>query len=145
VPLNWEQYPTIAGLLSAPEAALRQIHGVTAVGMSDSLPPMAGTMDAVKRIWRLQASPLRCWNGRIRGLAAVTPVKNFPCCKFQSLKVRFYPGGRGSKEGFVIVSKELPRACFLDSNAFGQHIEHSVLTPNRMPGPVYRSQELRQM
>jgi len=40
VPLNWEQYPSgLQDFYLRAEAALRQIPGVTAVGMSDSLPP----------------------------------------------------------------------------------------------------------
>jgi len=41
------------------EAALRQIPGVTAVGMSDSLPPMAGTMDCRYADLEVAGKPLR--------------------------------------------------------------------------------------
>ena len=66
VPLNWEQYPSgLQDFYLRAEAALRQIPGVTAVGMSDSLPP-DGWHDGCRGC---RQAPCACRNGRICGLA----------------------------------------------------------------------------
>jgi len=76
---------------------------------------------------------------------SVTP-DYFRVLQIQSLKVPVLPRRNGAqRKGFVIVSKELAARMFPDSNAIGQHIEHSVFNPYRMPGRFTRSQALRQM
>ncbi|MGD0737355.1 MAG: ABC transporter permease [Terracidiphilus sp.] len=139
VPLNWEQYPNgLQDFYLRAEAALRQIPGVTAVGMSDSLPPdgwhdgcrytdlevvgqppaPAGVSEAV--IWR-----------------SVTP-DYFHVLQIPILQGRgFTEEERVAKEGFVILSAALAARMFPEGNAIGQHIEHSVFHPYRMPGSIY--------
>ena len=139
VPLNWEQYPSgLQDFYLRAEAALRQIPGVTAVGMSDSLPP-DGWHDGC-RYADLEVAgkpPAPAGTGGSVVWRSVTPDY------FRVLQIPIVEGPgftqeeRGSKEGFVIVSKELAARMFPDSNAIGQHIEHSVFNPYRMPGPVY--------
>jgi predicted permease len=139
VPLNWEQYPNgLQDFYLRAEAALRQIPGVTAVGMSDSLPP-DGWHDGC-RYADLEVAgkpPAPAGTGGSVVWRSVTPDY------FRVLQIPIVEGPgftqeeRGSKEGFVIVSKELAARMFPDSNAIGQHIEHSVFNPYRMPGPVY--------
>jgi predicted permease len=139
VPLNWEQSPNgLQDFYLRAEAALRQIPGVTAVGMSDSLPP-DGWHDGC-RYADLEVAgkpPAPAGTGGSVVWRSVTPDY------FRVLQIPIVEGPgftqeeRGSKEGFVIVSKELAARMFPDSNAIGQHIEHSVFNPYRMPGPVY--------
>jgi hypothetical protein len=72
VPLNWERYPkgTVDFYLRA-EAALRRLPGVTAVGMSNSLPPdgwHGGTRYSDLEVVGKAPTPAGAW--RRRGVAA---------------------------------------------------------------------------
>jgi predicted permease len=139
VPLNWEQYPSgLQDFYLRAEAALRQIPGVTAVGMSDSLPP-DGWHDGC-RYADLEVAgkpPAPAGVGGSVVWRSVTPdyfhVLHIPILQGRG----FTEEERGSKEGFVILSAALAARMFPDGNAIGQHIEHSVFNPYRMPGPVY--------
>jgi predicted permease len=139
VPLNWEQYPSgLQDFYLRAEAALRQIPGVTAVGMSDSLPP-DGWHDGC-RYADLEVAgkpPAPAGTGGSVVWRSVTPdyfhVLHIPILQGRG----FTEEERGSKEGFVILSAALAARMFPDGNAIGQHIEHSVFNPYRMPGPVY--------
>jgi predicted permease len=139
VPLNWEQYPSgLQDFYLRAEAALRQIPGVTAVGMSDSLPP-DGWHDGC-RYADLEVAgkpPAPAGAGGSVVWRSVTPdyfhVLHIPILQGRG----FTEEERGSKEGFVILSAALAARMFPDGNAIGQHIEHSVFNPYRMPGPVY--------
>jgi predicted permease len=139
VPLNGERYPagTVDFYLRA-EKAFRGLPGVTAVGMSDSLPPDGWRQDT--RYADLEVvgkPPTAAGVGGSVVWRLVTPDY------FRALQIPIVAGRdfseeeRGLDEHLAIVSKELAARLFPDGHALGQHIEHPVFLPYRQPGPVY--------
>lgn len=139
VPLNWERYPkgTVDFYLRA-EAAFRQLPGVTAVGMSNSLPP--GGLHAGSRYSELEAEgqpPTPAGVGGAVTWRQVTPDY------FRALQIPIVEGRdfseeeRGLDQHLAIVSKDLAARMFPDGHAIGRHIMHELFNPYRQAGPVY--------
>jgi predicted permease len=139
VPLNWERYPkgTVDFYLRA-EAAFRRLPGVTAVGMSNSLPPdgwHGGSRYSDLEV--VGQPPTPSGVGESVVWREVTPGY------FRALQVPIVEGRdfseeeRGLDEHLAILSRELAVRLFPDGNAVGQHIERAVFLPYRQPGPVY--------
>jgi putative ABC transport system permease protein len=137
VPLNGDRYPHgLVDLYLRAEQQFRNLPGVTAVGMSDSLPP-AG------------------WTGH-RGLADLQVAGRPPISErvpvvwrkvtpdyFRALAIPIAAGRNFSEQEratdlrLCIVSKNLAAILFPGGNAVGQKIEDVVYLPYRQPGPVY--------
>jgi putative ABC transport system permease protein len=139
VPLNWEQYP--AGFQDfnfRAEVALRQIPGVTAVGMSDSLPPdgwHGGGHYADLQVVGRPPTP----KGGDRPVVwrKVTP-DYFRVLQIPLIEGRdFHEDERSTDQHLVIVSKDLAARMFPDGNAVGQRFEQAEFRPYRVPGTVY--------
>jgi predicted permease len=139
VPVNWERYP--AGLQDfylRAEAALRQIPGVSAVGMSNSLPPDGwhdGSRYADLEV--VGTPPTAAGMGGSVVWRSVTPdyfrVLQIPIVEGRD----FSEEERGLDQHLAIVSRELAARLFPDGNALGQRVEHAVFLPYRQAGPVY--------
>jgi predicted permease len=139
VPLNWERYP--AGLQDfylRAETAFRRLPGVTAVGMSDSLPPDGwhnGSRYADLEV--VGRPPTAAGMGGSVVWRSVTPDY------FHALQIPIVEGlnfgesERGLDEHLAIVSKDLATQLFPAGDALGSHVEHAVFLPYRQPGPVY--------
>jgi len=139
VPLNWERYPSgIVDFYLRAEKAFRILPGVTAVGMSDSLPPDGWHQST--RYAELEVAgkpPVPPGVGESVVWRLVTPDY------FRALQVPIVAGRNFSEQEraldqhLAILSKDLAARMFPDGNALGQHIEHPEFRPYRQPGPVY--------
>jgi predicted permease len=120
------------------EAAFRQIPGVTAVGMSNSLPP--GGPHAGSRYSELEAegsAPTPAGTGGSVAWRSVTP-DYFRALQIPILQGRnFSDEERGLDEHLAILSKDLAARLFPDGNAVGRHVMHELFNPYREAGPVY--------
>jgi len=139
VPLNWERYPkgTVDFYLRA-EAIFRRLPGVTAVGMSNSLPPdgwHGGTRYSDLEV--VGKAPTPAGAGGAVVWRQVTPDY------FRALQVPIVAGRdfseeeRGMDQHLAILSRDLAARLFPDGDAIGQHIEHEQFNPYRQAGPVY--------
>jgi len=144
VPLNWERYlrgQAYMDFYLRVEAALRRLPGVTAVGMTDSLPPDAKSWHGGRRIadifvdGKASAGPE---SGGSVIARKVTPVY------FRVLQIPIVQGRgfteeeRNSTGDFLILSKLLAARLFPQCNAIGQHIKFANYLPYfTLNGPVY--------
>jgi putative ABC transport system permease protein len=139
VPLNWERYPngTVDFYLRA-EAALRQLPGVTAVGMSNSLPPdgwRGGTRYSELEVVGKPPTPSGAGGAVV--WRVVTP-DYFRALQIPIVQGRdFSEGERGVEGHLAILSRDLAARLFPGGDAIGQHIEHPEFNPYRQAGPVY--------
>ncbi|MGD0630613.1 MAG: FtsX-like permease family protein [Terracidiphilus sp.] len=137
VPLYGE-YPNAVDFNLHAEKAFRALPGVTAVGMTNSL-------------------PLDGWHGGSRysdlQVAGKPPVPDgvggsvvwrmVTANYFRALQIPIVQGRnfseeeRGTDVHLAILSKELAARMFPQGDAIGQRIEHAVFLPYRQPGPVY--------
>ena len=114
------------------EAALRRLPGITAVGLSDSLPPGGWHNGSWSGMMAVAGKPLSA-DGASNPLAWrwVTPdyfrVLNIPIVQGQN----FTEEERNSSEHFIILSKLLAARLFPGENPLGQHIQPG---PDK-PGP----------
>jgi len=139
VPLNWERYPHGTGdFFLRAEAAFRQLPGVTAVGVSTSLPP--GGWHGSTGLPELEVVGRPPVPNRVREEVVwrtVTPDY------FRALQVPIVEGRnfteeeRGTDVHLAILSKQLAATLFPAGDAVGQHIEHPEFNPYRQPGPVF--------
>ena len=144
VPLNWERYPSGQAYLDfylRVEAALRGLPGVTAVGMTDSLPPDAKSWHGGRRIadifvgGKATSAP---GSGESVVVRKVTPgyfnVLQIPIVQGHG----FTEEERNSTGDFLIMSKLLAMRLFPEGNAVGQHIKFANYLPYfSLDGPVY--------
>ncbi len=141
VPLSWERYPSgYQDFYLRAEAAFRQIPGVTAVGMSNSVPPDADSWHGGFRFSELMVpgkSPAPSGVGGSVVSRMVTP-DYFRALQIPILQGRnFTEAERTSKDNFVILSTDLAARLFARENPIGRRIEHSEFRPYRVAGPVY--------
>jgi len=139
VPLNWEHYPTgTVDFHLRAEAALRHLPGVTAVGMSDSLPP-DGWHDAIRLSdLDVQGSPRApASDAGYSVWRRVTPDY------FRALQIPIVEGRnfteeeRGLDKHLAILSRGLAARLFPGGNAIGKLIERWEFNPYRKAGPVF--------
>jgi predicted permease len=139
VPLNWERYPkgTMDFYLRA-EAAFRQLPGVTAVGMSNSIPPdgwHGGTRYSELEVVGKPPTP--------NGVGGAVVWRVVTPGYFRALQIPILEGRnfseeeRGLDQHLAILSQDLAARLFPGGDAIGQHIEHAEFNPIRQPGPVY--------
>ena len=141
VPLNWEHYPS--GYLDfylRAEAALRRLPGVTAIGMSDSLPPGGNGWHRENGYSDLVVEgkpPTPAGTGGNIITRIVTPGY------FRVLQIPILAGPgfseeeRNSSDHFAILSKELAARMYPQMNPIGQHFEHQEFRPYLIHGPVF--------
>jgi putative ABC transport system permease protein len=143
VPLSWESYSDPSGYQDfylRAEKAFRQIPGVTAVGMSNSLPPDADSWHGGFRYSELSVvgkPPAPDGVGGSVVCRIVTPDY------FRALQIPIFEGRnfseteRSSKENSVILSRDLAERMFPEGDPIGKHIQQAEFRPYRVPGTVY--------
>jgi predicted permease len=144
VPLNWERYTTDQAYLDffgRAEAALRRLPGVTAVGISDSLPPDGNSWHNGGRFDDLFVA------GRPRtpaGTGGTVVERSVTPDYFRVLQIPIQEGRgfteeeRNSSGDFMILSKLLAARLFPQGDAVGQHIQLPTYRPYfALNGPVY--------
>jgi predicted permease len=144
VPLNWQRYATDQAyfdFFARAEASLRRLPGITAVGMSDSLPPDGNSWHNGGRFADLFVT------GRPRPAAAVggsVVERSVTPGYFRVLQIPIVEGPgfteeeRSSNGDFMVLSKQLAAQLFPDGNAVGQHIQLPTYRPYfALNGPVY--------
>ena len=141
VPLNWERYSSgYQDFYLQAETAFRQIPGVTAVGMSNSVPPDADSWHGGFRYSELSIAgkpPMPDGVGGSVVCRVVTP-DYFRVLQIPILEGRnFSEMERNSKENPVILSRDLANRLFPQGNAIGKHVGQAEFRPYRVPGPVY--------
>jgi predicted permease len=139
VPLNWERYPSGTGdFYLRAETSFRQLPGVSAVGMSNSLPP--GGWHGATGLPELEVVGRPPTPARVREEVVwrtVTP-DYFRALQIQIVEGRnFTEEERGADVHLAILSRQLAATLFPEGDAIGQHIEHPEFNPYRQPGPVY--------
>jgi predicted permease len=144
VPLNWERYPSGQAYMSfylRVEAALRRLPGVTAVGMTDSLPPDANSWHGGRRY----ADIFLTGRPRIpQGTGGSVVARLVTPDYFRVLQIPIVQGRgfteeeRNSSADFIIVSKLLAARLFPTGDAIGQHIQFANYVPYfSLDGPVF--------
>ena len=137
VPLYGE-YPNRLDFNLRAEKAFRALPGVTAVGMSNSLPPDGWHGEA--RYAELEVAGRPPTPSGVGGNVVwrmVTPDY------FRALEIPIVQGRNFSEEErgvdghLAILSRDLAARLFPNGNVIGQHIEHPVFLPYRQPGPVF--------
>ena len=139
VPLNWERYPAgTRDFYLRAEAAFRQLPGVTAVGISNSLPP--GGPHAGSRYSEFEVegkAPTPAGAGGSVAWRQVTPDY------FRVLRIPIVEGAnfseqeRGLNQHLAILSKDLAARFFPEGHVVGRHVMHEMFNPYRQAGPVY--------
>ena len=138
VPLNGERHP--AGFLDfylRAEAALRRLPGVSAVGMTDSLPPIGGQGMRYSELRVVGRTPTPGGRGGTLAVRHVTPDY------FRAFQIPIVNGAgftdaeRNSKDHFMILSRELAARMFPGEDPVGNHVEVAVFNPYLAPGPIY--------
>jgi predicted permease len=140
VPLNHERYPS--GYLDfylRAEVALRALPGVTAVGMSDSVPPDGDSWHGGTRYSELLVP------GRERtppGIGGTVVTRKVTPGYFHVLQIPIVAGAgftekeRNQNVKLMVLSKELAARMFPQGNAVGQKIESAQFNPTFVHGPV---------
>jgi predicted permease len=123
------------------EAALRRLPGITAVGMSDSLPPDANSWHGGTRyadIFVAGKPSTPAGTGGTVVIRAVTPEY------FRALQIPVVEGRGFSEEERrlsdhpIILSRMLAARLFTDENPIGKHIQQARYDPYfTLSGPVY--------
>jgi putative ABC transport system permease protein len=141
VPLEDEKYP--AGFMVfylRAEAALKRIPGVTAVGMSDSVPPGGVGLHMGMRYSELLVP------GRQRtppGVGGSVTTRIVTPAYFRVLHIPIVEGPgfseeeRGRKDNLMVLSHSLAARLFPEGNAVGQKVERAIFNPTFQHGPVY--------
>jgi predicted permease len=144
VPLNGARYRTGQAYMDfylRTEAALRRLPGVSAVGLSDSLPPDANSWHGGRRYADIFVA------GKPRAPAGtggtvisrlVTP-DYFHVLQIPILQGRgFAEEDRNASGDFMILSKQLAERLFPEGGAIGQHIQFANYNPYFvLDGPVF--------
>lgn len=141
VPLNWERYTSgYQDFYLRAETAFRQIPGVMAVGMSNSVPPDGDSWHGGFRFSELIVpgkAPTPSGVGGSVVSRVVTP-DYFRALQIPILQGRnFTEAERTSKDNLVILSKDLAERLFGTGNPIGRHIEHPEFRPHLVAGPTY--------
>jgi putative ABC transport system permease protein len=144
IPLNRERYPSGQAYMDfylRVENALRRLPGVSAVGMSNSLPPDGDSWHEGMRYSDIMVAGKPHTPPGTGGTVvyrAVTPGY------FRVLQIPILEGpgfieeDRRSTGHQVILSQLLASRLFPEGNAIGQHIQRAVFTPYlTLDGPVY--------
>ncbi len=135
IPLNGDRYPSGQGYMDfylRVENTLQHLPGVTAVGMTNSLPPDDGSWhDDVRYSDMIVAGrpPTPPGTGGTVISRAVTPAY-FHVLKIPILRGRgFSEQDRQSSSHPVILSQLLAARLFPEGNAIGQHLLRAVFNP----------------
>jgi putative ABC transport system permease protein len=144
IPLNRERYPSGQAYMDfylRVENALRRLPGVSALGMSNSLPPDGDSWHEGMRYSDIMVAGKPHTPPGTGGTVvyrAVTPGY------FRVLQIPILEGpgfieeDRRSTGHQVILSQLLASRLFPEGNAIGQHIQRAVFTPYlTLDGPVY--------
>lgn len=144
VPLNAASYRTGQAYMDFylhAETTLRRLPGVTAVGISDSLPPDQNSWHGGRRyadIFVAGKPPTPAGTGGTVISRLVTPDY------FRALQIpivegrRFGEGDRNASGDFMILSKQLADRLFPQGDAVGQHIQFANYMPYFvLDGPVF--------
>jgi predicted permease len=138
VPLNEEKYPH--GFMDfdlQAEAALRQLPGVSAVGMSNSLPP-EGWHDGMRfaEIKVVGKPPAPNGSGGTVTTRSITPeyfhVLGIPMLQGEG----FTEAERGSSNEFIVLNRTLAARLFPQSNAVGQNLQFGRFDPYYKADPT---------
>jgi predicted permease len=144
VPLNWERYPSGQSYMSfflRVEAALRRLPGVTAVGMTNSLPPDANSWHDGRRLADIfisgKPSTAPGTGGTV--VARIVTPDYFRVLQIPIVRGRgFTEEERNSSGDFIILSKLLEARLFPTGDAIGQHIQFANYNPYfSLDGPVF--------
>ncbi len=141
VPLNWERYTSgYQDFYLRAETAFRQIPGVMAVGMSNSVPPDGDRWHGGFRFSELVVpgkAPTPSGVGGSVVSRVVTPdyfrALQIPILQGQN----FTEAERTSKDNLVVLSKDLAERLFGREDPIGRHIEHPEFRPYLVAGPTY--------
>jgi putative ABC transport system permease protein len=140
VPLNRERYPS--GFLDfylRAEAAFRGLPGVTAVGMSDSVPPDGDSWHNGTRYSELLV-PGRTPTPSGVGGTVVTRIVTPGYFRVLGIPIVAGPGfteeERKQNGKLMIVSKTLAARMFPGGDAVGQKVESAQFNPTLVHGPV---------
>jgi predicted permease len=144
VPLNWERYPSVRACMDfylRAESAFRRLPGVTAVGMSNSLPPDGNSWHGGTRYAEIFVT------GKPRtapGTGGAVVVRMVTPDYFRVLQIPIVEGRgfteeeRSASGDFIILSKLLAARLFPQGNAIGQHIQFANYRPYFvLDGPVF--------
>jgi len=123
------------------EAAMRQLPGVTAVSISNSMPPDADSWHNGTRyadIFVMGRPPIPQSTGGTVVERLVTP-EYFRVLNIPILQGRGFTEGERSENGdFMILSKQLAARLFPQGDAIGQHIQFANYNPHFVvDGPVF--------
>ena len=144
IPLVDSRYPGASDYMNfylRAEAAMRQLPGVQAVGISNSLPPDANSWHGGLRLadfFVVGRPPIPPETGGSVVERTVTPeyfrVLNIPILEGQG----FTEEERSAKSDFIILSKRLAEWLFPKGDALGQHIRFANYHPYfSLDGPVF--------
>jgi predicted permease len=144
VPLNWARYPNGQAYLDfylRAEAALRRLPGVTAVAMSESLPPDPNSWHSGERYPDLFVAGRPRTPAGTGGTVIVRPVTPayFSVLQIPIIQGRaFAEEERNSKDNLMILSRLLAARLFPQGDAIGQHIQVPTYMPYfALNGPVF--------
>lgn len=141
IPLNGEHYPSgYQDFYLRAEAAFRRLPGVTAVGMSNSVPPDGSSWHSDARYADFEIvgkPPTPSGVGGTVIRRTVTP-DYFRVLRIPMIQGRgFTEEQRSSNANLIVLSNRLAERMFPQGDATGQHIERAEYLPYRVPGPVY--------
>ena len=139
VPLNWERYTSgYQDFYLRAETAFRQIPGVMAVGMSNSVPPDGDRWHGGFRFSELVVpgkAPTPSGVGGSVVSRVVTPdyfrALQIPILQGQN----FTEAEQTSKDNLVVLSKDLAERLFGREDPMGRHIEHRNSDLTSLPVP----------
>jgi putative ABC transport system permease protein len=141
VPLNWERYTSgYQDFYLRAETAFRQIPGVTAVGMSNSVPPDADSWHGGFRFSELSVAGKTPTPDGVGGsvVCRVVTPDYFRALQIPILEGRnFSEIERSSKENPVILSTDLANRLFPQGDAIGKRVEQAEFRPYRVSGPMF--------
>ena len=144
VPLNWDRYPSGQAYMDfylRVEAALRRLPGVTAVGMTNSLPPDANSWHGGGRLADIFVNGKQLFAPETGGtvVARIVTPDYFRVLQIPIVQGRgFTEEERTSSGEFIILSKLLAARLFPQGDAIGQHIQFANYLPYfSLNGPVF--------
>ncbi|HZL51608.1 MAG TPA: ABC transporter permease [Terracidiphilus sp.] len=144
VPLSEARYTTTQAYMHfylRAEEALRRLPGVSAVGMSDSLPPDSNSWHSGTRYAEISVAgkpPTPAGTGGTVVIRAVTP-EYFRVLQIPMVEGRgFTEEERRLSDHPIILSRMLAARLFADDNPIGKHIQQATYNPYiTLGGPVY--------
>ena len=143
IPANYNRYPSADAYMQLylrAESVLRGLPGVSAVGMSDSVPPDANSWHNGVRYAEISIPGKSRTPAGVGGTVvarAVTPgyfrVLHIPILKGRG----FADEERDGTGNFMILSSLLAGRLFPEGDAVGQHVQLAAYRPYAVEGPVY--------